>query len=82
MLAEQTNRRPLIPIRARVGAELSATLATHTRPKRRHGNIIAKVIDVHDRLVPACRIGAIDYKRSHAVGAHVAEGHWLAILHF
>jgi hypothetical protein len=41
-------RRPLIPIRPRVGAELSATLATHTRSQRRHSNIIAKVIDVQD----------------------------------
>ena len=63
------------PIWSNISAELTAALTPHSRPKRRHKNIVAVGIDVHDCFVTTGGTGAPHDQRPHAVLSHVAEGH-------
>jgi hypothetical protein len=63
--------------RIRCGSTDIASGAHHTRPKRRHRHVIWPRVRTHDR--PVVALQARHAQRPHAVGAHVAEGHRVAV---
>jgi hypothetical protein len=67
-----------VPIRHHVRTTLAAAITPHSQSKGRHGGISWQVIDVHDCLMTAGDVRTMDDQRPHAIGAHIAERHWIS----
>jgi hypothetical protein len=68
------SRRLLAPVRPGVSTDDAAPVADHAQAERWHWHVIWPTVRAQDR--PVVAQPAAHVERPHAVGAHVAEGHW------